>query len=777
MPRRDRAARPRRSIRAVLLRILFVTLGLGAAAAGAVGFLVLREIRQDLPPVDQLAAYRPAIATQVYASGGELVGEFFLEKRYLVPLDRIPLVVRQAFISAEDSNFYRHRGIDITSIARAFVNNLFAGEVVQGGSTITQQVVKSLLLTPERSYERKIKEVLLSMRLEGQFSKEEILYLYLNQIYLGAGAYGVAAAAQVYFNKNIEDVTLPEAALLAGLPQAPSRTSPIHHEKRARARELYVLSRMEADGYISHDQSEDAARIPVHVVLGQGRRSYANAPDYLEYVRRLLEDRYGNRGPYELGLRIDTSLDMRMQHIAEQAVRNGLKALDRRRGYRGALRRLSQGEAQPFLEQQERTLPKGGLAVGASVEALVARSSADQLRLRIGAAEAEMPAAGLSWARGWTTASFRPGDVVLVKIEKVVTPRQSFEVSLDQEPDSEGAFLALDANTGYVRAMVGGYDYSRSQFNRAVQAFRQPGSAFKPLVYAAAFDHGYTPASIVVDSPISFEDGSNKIWKPENYEQEFRGPTRLREALVHSINVVTVKVAQDIGLSYLISYLPRFGFERPFPRNLSIALGSSEVTLLELVRAYDAFATGGKLYDPIFITKITDSAGAVVEEREPYYEQALSPETAYLITSILKSVIDRGTGRRARVLARPAAGKTGTTNDQMDAWFIGFTPELVAGAWVGFDEKRTLGKEETGGRAAVPIWLEFMQGATEDQPVNDFPIPDGIAFVNIDTKTGLRATPGDDHLLLECFRRGSEPAQMIQRAQGPAPDDFFRGDF
>jgi penicillin-binding protein 1A len=415
--------------------------------------------------------------------------------------------------------------------------------------------------------------------------------------------------------------------------------------------------------------------------------------------------------------------------------------------------------------------------VGASVEALVVRSSADQLRLRIGAAEAELPAAELSWARGWKTTSFRPGDVVLVKIEKVVAPGQSFEVSLDQEPDSEGAFLALDANTGYVRAMVGGYDYSRSQFNRAVQAFRQPGSAFKPLVYAAAFDHGYTPASIVVDSPISFEDGSNKIWKPENYEQEFRGPTRLREALVHSINVVTVKVAQEIGLSYLISYLPRFGFERPFPRNLSIALGSSEVTLLELVRAYDAFATGGKLYDPIFITKITDSAGAVVEERKPYYEQALSQETAYLITSILKSVIDRGTGHRARVLARPAAGKTGTTNDQMDAWFIGFTPELVAGAWVGFDEKRTLGKEETGGRAAVPIWLEFMQGATEDQPVNDFPIPDGIVFVNIDAKTGLRATPGDDNLLLECFRRGSEPGQMIQRAQGPAPDDFFRGDF
>jgi penicillin-binding protein 1A len=759
------------------MRVLIFAFALVAAVAGMVCFLVLRELRKDLPPVDQLAAYRPAVATQVYASGGELVGEFFLEKRYLVQLDKIPVIVRQAFISAEDSNFYHHRGVDVGSIARALLNNLFAGEVVQGGSTITQQVVKSLLLTPERSYERKIKEMLLSLRLEQQFTKDDILYLYLNQIYLGAGAYGVAAAAQVYFNKDVEDLTLPEAALLAGLPQAPSRTSPIHHAKRARARELYVLSRMESDGYITREQHENAARIPVHVVMGQRRQAYANAPEFLEYVRRLLEDRYGNRGPYELGLRIETSLDLRMQQTAERAVRSGLKALDRRRGYRGALRRLSERDAQTFLDQQERTLPKGGPPVGASVEALVVRTSADHLRLRIGGSEAVLPASDLSWARGWTPASFRPGDVVWVKIEQRAPAGQSLEVSLDQEPDTEGAFLALDANTGYVRAMVGGYDYARSQFNRAVQAYRQPGSAFKPLVYAAAFDHGLTPASVIVDSPISFEDGSAKVWKPENYEQGFRGPTRLREALVHSINVVTVKVAQDIGLRYLISYLPRFGFDRPFPRNLSIALGSSEVTLLELVRAYNAFATGGRLYDAVFITKITDAAGAVIEERKPYYEQALSPETAYMITSILKSVIDRGTGRRARTLARPAAGKTGTTNDQMDAWFIGYTPELVAGAWVGFDEKRTLGKEETGGRAAVPIWLEFMQAATESMPVTDFAIPEGIAFVNIDRKSGLRAAPGDDDVLLECFRRGNEPPQMLQRAQGPAPDDFFRGDF
>ncbi|MBI2963937.1 MAG: PBP1A family penicillin-binding protein [Deltaproteobacteria bacterium] len=777
-PSRSSSARRSRSIRVFAVRLLLVASLLAAVSATAIGALALREIRKDLPPVEQLAGYRPAVASQVYAAGGELVGEFFLEKRYLVALDRIPPVVRQAFVAAEDSGFYHHRGIDLMSILRAFATNLFAGEVVQGGSTITQQVVKSLLLTPEKSYERKLKEILLSLRLERQLSKDEILYLYLNQIYLGSGAYGVAAAAQVYFDKAIEDLTLPEAALLAGLPQAPSRTSPIHHPERARARQLYVLERMEADGYITRAQGEQAAAIPVPVVIGQRRESaQSRAPDFVEHVRRQLEDRYGNRAPYELGLRIDTALDLRLQQIAERAVLNGLKALDRRRGYRGPMRSLSEAEAQPFLDRQQRAAPRGGYSPGTSVEALVVRPSAERVLLRIGGSEAVLPAAEMSWASPRQATRFRPGDVILVRIEKPAAGGGSYEVSLDEHPEVEGAFLAMDPNTGYVRAMVGGYDYSRSQFNRAVQAYRQPGSAFKPLVYAAALDRGYTPATIVVDSPIVFDDGSNRVWKPENYEQEFHGPTRLREALVHSMNVATVKVAQDIGLPYLISYLPRFGFERPFPRNLSIALGSSEVTLLELVRAYDAFASGGKVYQPIFVTRITDGAGNVVEERRPSSQDALSPETAYLITSILQSVIDRGTGRRARVLRRPAAGKTGTTNDQMDAWFVGYTPDLLAGAWVGFDEKKSLGREETGGRAAVPIWTEFMEGATERMPITDFPIPPGVVFVNIDGKTGLRPAPGDGNVTLECFRRGTEPEQIVQRAQGPAPDDFFRGDF
>jgi penicillin-binding protein 1A len=490
----------------------------------------------------------------------------------------------------------------------------------------------------------------------------------------------------------------------------------------------------------------------------------------------VLEERYGTRAAYELGLRIETAVDPTLQSTAERAVRNGLKALDRRRGYRGPIRKLEENEAQPFLDQQEKAFAKAPIQTGWSVEALVVKTSPERVTLRVGGSEGLLPASGMAWARGWTPMRFRPGDVVLAKIEKIGGGGM-LDLSLDEDPDTEGSFLAMETSTGRVRAMVGGYDYHRSQFNRAIQAMRQPGSAFKPLVYAAAFDRGFTPASMIVDSPVVLDDGSNKPWAPENYEQEFRGPMRLREALVHSVNVVTVKLGMEIGLPYFLSYLPRFGFERRFPRNLSIVLGSAEVTLLELLRAYDVLATGGKLFQPIFITRITDSAGNVIEENEPSFKQTLSPETAYLITSILKTVIQRGTGRRAAALGRPAAGKTGTTNDQMDAWFVGFTPELLAGAWVGFDEKKTLGKEETGGRAAVPIWLEFMQAATAKLPDDDFPIPPGVSFVNIDAKTGSRASPGDEEILLECFRRGSEPQEVVQRAEGPRADDFFRGDF
>ena len=736
-------------------------------------YLVWRELQKELPPVEQLANYQPSVATQVLAADGTMIGEFYFERRYLVPLEKIPEQVRQAFIAAEDSAFYRHRGVDFQGILRAFLYNVIAGQVVQGGSTITQQVVKSLLLTPQRSYERKVKEIILSLRLERQLSKDEILYLYLNQIYLGAGAYGVAAAANEYFGKEVSELTLSEASLLAGLPQAPSRYSPARHPDRARTRQHYVLGRMYEDGYIDKPAFEAAIAQPIRLATDRGP-AYRAAPDYVEYVRRALESRYGGRAPYQAGLKIQTAVDLGMQRAAEDALREGLKALDRRRGYRGPMKRLGGDEIQAHLDAAERMLRERDREVGASVEAVVMGSSKERLTLMVGARAAVLPLAGMKWAGDWTPGRFKVGDVILVKIEKRGSDN-ILEVSLDQHPEIEGAFLAMETETGLVRAMVGGYDFQRSQFNRATQALRQPGSAYKPFVYAAAFDRGYTPASIVVDAPVVFDDWS-KVWKPSNYEEKWHGPTRLREALTHSRNIISVKLAQDIGLGYLTSYLPRFGF-RPVPKHLSISLGTAEVTLVELVRAYDVFATGGRRQQPLFITSILDRAGNVIEEMKPTSEEVISPSTAYLLTSMMQDVIRRGTGRRAAKLGRPAAGKTGTTNEEMDVWFVGYTPELVAGVWVGFDEKKQLGRKETGGKVAAPIWAAFMQKALEGKPVQDFAIPKDIVFVNIDRASGMRASPVEGDILLECFRRGSEPQQFAAAPEEIRKTDFFRNDF
>ena len=764
----------KRTVRRVILRITLYGAAFAVLVGLALGWLFYREIALDLPSVEQLAGYRPPVASQVFASDGTLIGEFYFEKRYLVPLEEIPPVVREAFLAAEDAHFYQHQGIDLQGIARAFVNNLVAGQVTQGGSTITQQVVKSLLLTPKKSYERKIKEIILARRLESELTKDEILWLYLNQIYLGSGAYGVAAAAQEYFGKPIGEVTLPEAAMLAGLPQAPSRYSPIRHPERAKGRQRYVLRRMQAQGFITPEEREAAEAAELDVSPNRAP-AYRAASDMVEFVRRSLEDRYGDRAPYQLGLRIYTPVDLEMQAAAEAAVRQGLRDFDKRRGYRGAPRRLSEAEAETFLAEQTEALERSGLAKGQILDGLVTGIDGGLVRLRLGDRRAALPPSGREWAG--QEAAFAPGDVIRVRVETLADDG-SVEVSLEQEPEVEGALLAMEARTGYVRAMVGSYDFRRSQFNRSIQAMRQPGSAFKPLVYAAALDRGYTPASVVIDAPIVYDDRSAQLWKPENYDEKFHGATRLREALTYSRNIISVKLAQDIGLGYILDYLPRFGFDRPFPHNLSIALGSSEVTLLELVRAYGVFANGGRLNEPIFVMKITDQEGNVIEERIPESEEAISPQTAYLMTSMLQEVVRRGTATRAGVLNRPVAGKTGTTNDLVDAWFLGFTPDLVAGAWVGFDEKKTLGRRETGGRAALPIWVSFMQQALQGKPVTQFEIPSDIVFVNIDRKTGLRAPPESSSALLECFRRGTEPQRFARAAASePSAEEFFRGDF
>lgn len=649
-----------------LVGILFAVSFVGAS------WVVYQDLTVALPSVEQLARYMTPAVTRVYADNGDLIGEFYLEKRYPISLTQAPPVVQQAFLAAEDSNFYFHPGVDFFGMARAFLSNWSAGRKLQGGSTITQQVVKYLLLTPEKSYRRKMQEVILSLRLEQHLSKREIFELYLNQIYFGSGAYGIEAAAREYFSKPADALSLAEAAMLAGLPPAPSRYSPFKNWEQAKVRQRYVLERMMDEHYVSYAQAMEAWQASVTLATPQPEEEPSSpAPYYVEHIHQILQRRYGGPATHQLGFEVHTTVNLDLQRAAEQAVRNGIDALcERQKCGRN-------GDARP-----------------------------------------------------------------------------------------EGALIAIDLTTGQVKAMVGGSDFQRSQFNRVTAAKRQPGSAFKPLIYAAALEHGYTPASIIVDSPVSYWD-HRRVWSPQNYEHQYFGPTRLRDALTFSRNVVTVKMAARLGLTYLTSYIPKFGIHSRLSRNLSLALGTSEVTLEELVRAYGVFATGGNFFEPLFMTKITDSFGRPIHEFSSTHKSVMVPENAYLITSMLKSVVERGTGKPVRTLGRPVAGKTGTSNDFQDAWFVGYTPEMLVGVWVGYDEKRSLGEKETGGRVAAPIWREFMQHALGEAPVRDFPLPDGVVFVHIDPRTGLRATRSSPTSLLECFRRGTEPHALTEVAAAP----------
>ncbi len=749
MAKRAQAKKPRwRVWRRILIGValVFVT------TAGVASWLIYQELSANLPAVDKLLRYQLPVATRVYADDGTLLGEFYTQKRYLVSIAQIPSVVRRAFIAAEDANFYKHKGVDFLGMTRALFANLTAGGVVQGGSTITQQVVKALLLTPERSYERKAKEVLLAMRLEQQLSKDEILYLYLNLIYLGNGAYGVGAASQEYFGKDVGELNLAEAALLAGLPQAPSRYSPVRHWKNARLRQRYVLERMAREGYITWEDAETALKAPVQLVKHEPQApTYLAAAHFVEYVRRLLEERYGGTAPYQAGLNVYTTLNLTLQKQAEDAVRAGVDAIDHGRAHAHPIKHLDAREAPHFLAALRGSRPGPAPAIGKSTRAvIISPSDNGSFRVQVSHATGRL----VSTPEHPLPPGLTANDLVAVR--RISGPGDTPQFALDADPQLEGALVSMDLATGYVKAMVGGYDYERSQFNRATQALRQPGSSFKPFIYAAALDRGYTPASVIVDEPIVLT-GGNQTWMPQNYDEKFNGPTTLRDALTFSRNVVTVKVAQSIGLNYLVGYLPRFGFARPFQKNLSIALGSAEVTLLELTRGYTVFANQGRRVDPIFITKITDPRGTVLEEFKPHSESVLSPETAYLITSMMESVVQRGTGKKVKALGRPVAGKTGTTNDMHDAWFIGFTPDIATGVWIGYDSDRSLGKEQTGGHVAAPVFLQFMQSALGDSPVHDFQVPEGITFVSMESGTGRRASPDSTSAFLECFKEGTEP--------------------
>jgi penicillin-binding protein 1A len=719
-------------------RVAFAVLVLALILAGAVGVIAYREITRTLPTLDAVVEYHPPVVSQVFSDDGTLIGEFYAEKRYLVPIDHIPMMVRQAFIAAEDEEFYQHQGIDVVSMMRAFLNNVVVGTKAQGASTITQQVVRALLLTRTKSYERKIKEIILALRLERELSKDEILGLYLNHIYLGSGAHGVAAAAREYFGKELPELTLAEAALLAGLPQAPSNYSPFQHWPRAKARQRYVLTRMYDANFISRAERDAALMQPIELASRKGG-NFRAAAYFVEQVRRDLEGRLGYNGLYELGLRVYTTVNLDMQRAAEAALRAGLDDLaERHAAYRDAFRTLEPEQREQFLRQQHLQVHDGTLDPSRSYDALVTSLRGATARVQVGPIAGEL----IPDADGEKLPDLQLNDLVHVRVAEGDGNGQKF--LLDPAPPIEGALVAIEPRTGFIRAMVGGYDFDRSRFNRVTQARRQPGSAFKPLVYAAALDRNFTMGSVVIDEPIFFQT-AGKVWSPQNFEKKYFGPTTLHTALVQSRNVVTVKVANAIGVRYVVKYLKRFGFTGTFEPNLSIALGSAELTPMELALAFTTFANGGMRPTPISVREITDTSGRVLERNDPAVTEGIPAPTAFLITNVLQDAVKHGTGKRADGLGRPVAGKTGTTNDQTDVWFVGYTPQLLAAVWVGFDAKRSIGKRETGGKVAAPIWKSFMDVATKGMPIEDFAMPDGISCFS----------PGEGSR--ECYKRGSYP--------------------
>ena len=755
--------------------------------SGAYGFY---RVTQNLPQITSLQDYEPSIVTSVYAADGSLIAEFYLERRIVVPLEQIPRKVIEAFVSAEDSRFFEHEGIDYLGILRALWKNIKARGIVQGGSTITQQVTKSLLLSPERSFTRKLKEAILAYRIEKHLSKQEILFLYLNQIYLGHGAYGVEAAAQNYFGKNVQELNLAECATLAGLPQAPSRYSPYSHPERAKERQVYVLNRMVADGYITTNEAAEALAYELDI---KERKDWdvGSLPYFSEHIRRYLEEKYGEEALYRQGLKVYTTVDVAFQKAGQKAIEKGLYELDKRQGYRGPLKHLAPEEIESFFKELqesggERQLEKGAVVKGVVISVFREEKT---VSVRLNGTLGSLPLANMEWARkpdpeiaygtvkvSDPTKVLKVGDVILARLVEEDSKTKGWILALEQEPEVQGALLCMENSTGHVKAMVGGLDFKKSQFNRAIQSRRQPGSAFKPFTYAAALDKGYTPTTIIIDSPIIYTDDDMDFkWKPKNYKEKFYGPTLLRTALIFSRNVVTIKILRDIGIDYVIDYARRFGITSPLSRDLSLALGSSGVSLLELTNAYSVFAGMGELVSPIFITKVLDRHGNILEEHTTQKERVLEKDTAYIMTHLLQEVVKYGTGWRARSLKRPAAGKTGTTNKLQDAWFIGFTPEYVSGVWVGFDDDRTLGKFETGSRAASPIWVTFATEILKDKPVNVFSVPENVVFAKIDPKTGLLAKAEDENAVFEAFKEGTAPTETTKES-APAVDDFFKGD-
>lgn len=885
-------------IRIALVMLAVVTVG---AAVGALALYVW--LMRDLPDFHSLDDYDPPVVSEVFDRDGRLIGEFYTEKRRLVPIDEIPRHVQLAFVAAEDGAFFEHEGIDLVAIARAATNNLLARRITGGASTITQQMVKSLLLTPERTYTRKMKEIILSWQIEQNFTKDEILYLYLNQIYFGGGAWGVGQASRTYFGKDAQSLTVSEAAMLAGLVQRPSAYDPRRNFDAADNRRRYVLGRMLGDGHITQEIYDREIDVPPVIGRHADLENFGVAGHFTEEVRRLLFEQLEGDRVLNDGLRIETTLDIDLQRAASKAVREGLIAHDRRRGYRGPLRQVDlgaegalAGELEKIAEEndaaytQTEVLPAVSAnspaaapeeapidpadavaesnmgedeAAAAEPEPRIAYAMEEGAKL-VGVVvevDPEAQAARIDLGRGlvgvaslddvdWAktpnpkrrpravkeiASIFSVGDVarfVRIPGEAAELPSLAAEtkdadaatsvdgpssapldfarLDLWQDPIVEGALLSMENETGDVIAMVGGYDFERSEFNRAVQAQRQPGSAFKPFIYGAALTRGYTPVSTLIDRPVVYTDPvSGFVWAPRNYGRKFYGPMTMRDALKKSVNNATVHLFRDLGVRYVIDYARRFGIQAPLSSDLSLALGSSSLTLLELTRAYAVYPRGGTRVIPRFIRSVTDAEGHTLlgdvplgdipspvlkplagPDEEPETEsypdselmptmQVVSPADAYLMSDLLHAVVLEGTGRRLRSLGRTVAGKTGTTNDFTDAWFMGFSPELTTGVWVGHDDNQVLGWGESGGKTALPIWGDFMKVALAPYPQRDFQVPPHIEFQRIDRSSGLLANANTTDAYFQPFLEGTAPERSFteqtttRKTRRAARDDIF----
>jgi penicillin-binding protein 1A len=779
-----------------LVKFFGYLFGIGAAfallmAAGV--WMYLQHLNDGLPDYSALKNYEPPVMTRVHAADGSLMAEYATQRRMFLPIQAMPDRLKQSFISAEDKNFYTHLGVDPEGIARAavrFIQNYGSGRRPEGASTITQQVAKNFLLTNELRVERKIKEAILALRIEQAYTKDEILELYLNEIYFGFGAYGVAAASLIYFDKSVHELALEEAAYLAALPKGPSNYHPYRKTEAAIARRNYVIDRMVEDGHVSFEDGEEAKAKPITVKLrGHGSKLFA-AEYFTEEVRREVADIFGTERLYEGGLSVRSTLDPEMQQIARKTLMDGLIKFDHQRGsWNGPIDRISTGTdwgVELAKIEALSDLPEWSLAVVLESGTSEARVGIQPKRLQSGQLEEDRKAGPLfletmKWARVSGRAPsavsdvLAPGDVVYVQ-ESAVAPG-TYE--LRQIPKVSGALVAMDPYTGRVLALVGGFSFAQSEFNRATQAWRQPGSSFKPFLYAAALDNGYTPSSVVMDAPLEISQGPGLgTWRPQNYGGKFYGPSTLRTGIERSRNVMTVRLAQDMGMPLVAEYAKRFGIYDNMLPVLSMSLGAGETTVLRMTAAYATIANGGRKLRPTLIDRIQDRYGRTIYKHdsricdgctqnawdgqsEPTLidnrEQVLDPMTAYQITSMMEGVVQRGTATSVRAVNRPVAGKTGTTNDEKDAWFVGYTPDLAVGVFVGFDNPKPMGRGATGGQVAAPIFTEFVKQALAEKPPVEFRVPRGLQLIPINKNTGLRTAGGTPGAILEAFKPGMAP--------------------